>query len=114
MLAAYNAGPGRYDDHRATGRPLPAETRAYVATLLPLLGEAAPAEATEKRAEPPPDWREAPLFIIRASDMRTAAETSSGERSSDGRAAVPVGDAVDAEPQRGTMFAARANGGGMR
>ncbi len=33
MLAAYNAGPGRYDDHRATGRALPAETRAYVAAL---------------------------------------------------------------------------------
>ncbi len=33
FLAAYNAGPGRYDDHRATGRALPAETRAYVAAL---------------------------------------------------------------------------------
>jgi hypothetical protein len=38
MLAAYNAGPGRYDEHLATGRTLPAETRAYVATLAPVLG----------------------------------------------------------------------------
>jgi soluble lytic murein transglycosylase-like protein len=129
MLAAYNAGPGRYDDHRATGRPLPAETRAYVAALLPLIGGAAPADAPEKRAELPPDWREAPLFILRAGDIRTAAETStgarpsvsgtqsgerSGEQKSDGRAAVPLRDPVDAEPQRGTMFVARANGGGMR
>jgi len=122
MLAAYNAGPGRYDDHRSTGRPLPAETRAYVAALLPLIGGAAPADPPEKRAEPPPDWREAPLFIRRVSDIRTAAEPSSGarsegqsgERQSDGRAAVPVRDPVDAEPQRGTMFVARANGGGMR
>lgn len=30
-LAAYNAGPARYADHLATGRPLPAETVAYVA-----------------------------------------------------------------------------------
>ncbi|MBB2166186.1 lytic transglycosylase domain-containing protein [Gluconacetobacter sp. 1b LMG 1731] len=30
FLAAYNAGPGRYDDHLATGRPLPAETISYV------------------------------------------------------------------------------------
>ncbi|AQS89040.1 murein transglycosylase [Neoasaia chiangmaiensis NBRC 101099] len=30
FLAAYNAGPGRYDDHLATGRPLPAETVSYV------------------------------------------------------------------------------------
>ena len=114
MLAAYNAGPGRYDDHRTTGRPLPAETSAYVASLLPLLGGAAPAGMPENRAEPSLDWREAPLFILRAGDIRTAAETSSGERSSDGRAAVPVRDPVDAEPQRGSMFVARANGGGMR
>ncbi|TIX02209.1 MAG: lytic transglycosylase domain-containing protein, partial [Mesorhizobium sp.] len=37
MLAAYNAGPSRYDEHLATGRPLPAETRAYVAKLAPIL-----------------------------------------------------------------------------
>jgi soluble lytic murein transglycosylase-like protein len=30
FLAAYNAGPGRYDDHLATGRPLPDETISYV------------------------------------------------------------------------------------
>ena len=29
MLAAYNAGPARYDEYLATGRPLPAETRAW-------------------------------------------------------------------------------------
>ncbi|HWV51705.1 lytic transglycosylase domain-containing protein [Pseudorhodoplanes sp.] len=33
FLAAYNAGPGRYQEHLANGRPLPLETRAYVAQL---------------------------------------------------------------------------------
>jgi len=33
FLAAYNAGPGRYLDFVATGRPLPQETRAYVAKV---------------------------------------------------------------------------------
>lgn len=33
FLAAYNAGPARYDEHLATGRPLPAETRNYVASV---------------------------------------------------------------------------------
>lgn len=33
MFAAYNAGPGRYADHLATGRPLPGETRAYLAAV---------------------------------------------------------------------------------
>jgi hypothetical protein len=34
FLAAYNAGPTRYEDHLATGRPLPAETCAYVADVV--------------------------------------------------------------------------------
>lgn len=33
LFAAYNAGPGRYGEHLRTGRPLPAETRAYIAQL---------------------------------------------------------------------------------
>jgi soluble lytic murein transglycosylase-like protein len=33
MFAAYNAGPARYASHLATGRPLPAETRAYLAAV---------------------------------------------------------------------------------
>jgi len=37
FLAAYNAGPGRYDSHLATGRPLPEETQAYVAVLAPMI-----------------------------------------------------------------------------
>lgn len=37
FLAAYNAGPGRYEEHLATGRPLPAETLSYMATVKSLL-----------------------------------------------------------------------------
>jgi soluble lytic murein transglycosylase-like protein len=33
LFAAYNAGPGRYAEHLATGRPLPGETRRYIAQL---------------------------------------------------------------------------------
>jgi soluble lytic murein transglycosylase-like protein len=40
FLAAYNAGPGRYELHLATGRPLPDETQAYVATLAPVITRA--------------------------------------------------------------------------
>ncbi|MCC0027243.1 lytic transglycosylase [Pseudooceanicola lipolyticus] len=59
MLAAYNAGPARYDAYLESGRPLPAETRAYVATLVPLLGE----RATVLAASRPADWRDAGLFV---------------------------------------------------
>jgi len=40
FLAAYNAGPERLDDHLATGRPLPDETRRYMALLGPKLADA--------------------------------------------------------------------------
>jgi len=64
FLAAYHAGPARYEQHLATGQPLPPETRAYVAAVTPLLdneqGEQAAVDG--RRALP---WREAPLFVER-------------------------------------------------
>ena len=33
FLAAYNAGPARFDDYLQRGRPLPAETRRYLAQI---------------------------------------------------------------------------------
>ena len=46
FLAAYNAGPARYDEHLATGRPLPPETQAYVAMLSPMIGDRQPDDRT--------------------------------------------------------------------
>lgn len=37
FLAAYNAGPQRYQEHLSKGRPLPRETIDYVATLIQLI-----------------------------------------------------------------------------
>lgn len=62
FLAAYNAGPGRYAEHLATGRPLPRETRDYVATLAPIItGQALDPNPARPRTALA-DWRKAPLF----------------------------------------------------
>ena len=39
MFAAYNAGPGKLEDHLQHGADLPAETRAYVGTIAKTLHE---------------------------------------------------------------------------
>ncbi len=65
FLAAYNTGPGRYEQHLVTGEPLPAETRAYVAKIAPQIdaNAAATLQITDRPART--DWSYAPLFIGR-------------------------------------------------
>ncbi|WP_245410687.1 lytic transglycosylase domain-containing protein [Notoacmeibacter marinus] len=74
FLAAYNAGPERYQQHLDTGRTLPRETRVYMATLIPMLGLDAPANAATS-VPAPPDWREAPLFVERSERTSDADRT---------------------------------------
>jgi soluble lytic murein transglycosylase-like protein len=79
FLAAYNAGPGRYQDYVSTGRPLPAETLAYVAALAPLIG-GDPVNRGVVIAAGATAWIRAPLFAA------VADSTSSAHRpQSDGR-----------------------------
>lgn len=78
FLAAYNAGPTRYAEHVATGRPLPRETRDYVAALAPLLGASVATERHEQSALLAVDWRAAPLFTAHADQETAADETHPG------------------------------------
>ncbi len=64
FLAAYNAGPGRYEEHLATGWELPAETQAFVVALAPLVGGER-ADGAIVAAADPQAWTRAPLFIAR-------------------------------------------------
>jgi hypothetical protein len=103
FLAAYNAGPGRYEEHLA-GRPLPAETRAYVAMLRPLVGGGPFAEIVPTALALPRRWQDAPLFI----GATSAASAPTGQRplvtversSSRDRSAIT--------PQSNGLFAARS------
>jgi len=111
MLAAYNAGPGRYDDHRATGRALPAETRAYVAALVPVLGGATAPETSVRRADPPPDWREAAIFVVRSADARSAGSRSDNARSDDSRSSVTARSSDPAATSDSPLVVARSSPG---
>jgi len=70
FLAAYNAGPSRYAEHLATGRPLPRETRAYVAMLAPMIGSELPPDSRHTAVRLT-DWREAALFVAPAEGAPT-------------------------------------------
>ena len=61
LFAAYNAGPGRLDAHLLESRSLPAETRAYLATL----GQPALDEPPLTQAPVPSAAR---LFILQPTD----------------------------------------------
>jgi Transglycosylase SLT domain len=68
FLAAYNAGPERYDQYLAADRPLPAETQAYVAALAPVIN-AELRDGDASVANPDAPWRQAPLFVRRLESL---------------------------------------------
>jgi soluble lytic murein transglycosylase-like protein len=63
FLAAYNAGPDRYEDHVATSRPLPLETVTYMANVASLLKIISNETAADALAVP--TWAISPLFVLR-------------------------------------------------
>ncbi len=69
FLAAYNAGPGRYEDWRDRGRPLPAETRNYVAKISSMLQPGSAPNIVVNAAPVQParsNWTQSGLFAVRA------------------------------------------------
>lgn len=71
FLAAYNAGPSRYADHLATGRPLPAETRAFVTALAPAMTTVGTADAQSRGPVGRNGWTRASLLIARDGNSAT-------------------------------------------
>ncbi len=72
FLAAYNAGPGHYDEFLAGDRPLPAETRNYVAALAPYVDASADSLAAIPMRINRSDWTHSPLFVAQANGGTTA------------------------------------------
>lgn len=114
FLAAYNAGPARYESHLATGQPLPQETQLYLARLAPMV---AGVQAGRRPTAPDPlAWTHAPLFIVRASDAgralpgdRRAAPDRTDQDATGSRSIEPVPvDVTALAPQSNGLFVRRA------
>lgn len=103
FLAAYNAGPGRYERHLATGRPLPAETQSYVATLAPMI-ESVRTNVRVAAVRRSFAWTNSSLFVTHTAsvtpDVRSSADLRQG-RSSRAHAVVDLSALV---PQSGSLF----------
>jgi len=87
LFAAYNAGPGRYAEHLRTGRPLPAETRGYIAQL---------ARTPATPSMPPAMLSGTRLFFPLGSAKRPAVSTA--DSASDGA------DSGPEQPASGALF----------
>jgi soluble lytic murein transglycosylase-like protein len=102
FLAAYQAGPRRYEDHLTTGRALPPNTRAYVAALAPVIGGAS--DDRQVASADPLAWTRAPLFAVSnngASAAASDANSSSPHRPDSDPAVV---EASSLGPQADGLF----------
>jgi hypothetical protein len=106
FLAAYNAGPGRYERHLATGRPLPDETQAYVARLAPVINRArtnVPIGAVARSLA----WANSSLFATRTAGISSDGSSPADmcqNRSSRAHGAVDLSALV---PHSGNLFVHR-------
>ena len=112
FLAAYNAGPGRYDDYLLTGRALPAETIAYVAALAPLIGSEPLASGIAVAPLDPLVWTRSPLFVVGFDGSADAERSQPDRQSNAGRAADLQQPPIAGSTRTAGIFVTRASDGG--
>jgi hypothetical protein len=112
FLAAYNGGPARLEDYLTRNRPLPAETRRYVAMIAPYIQDIWPANrsAAEQYAvnQLPINIPAGPRYVVHRAPVLLARNTRRGheqavryaaiDRKHHGRGAVPIELAEAPEP----------------
>jgi soluble lytic murein transglycosylase-like protein len=107
FLAAYNAGPARYEEYMATGRELPAETQAYVAMLAPMIGGQVGRGINSNRGAL--SWRQAPLFVEHALSSSVADRPVLSARLNRPPNSSAIVDLSALAPQSGDLFVRRAS-----
>ncbi|RWL15135.1 MAG: lytic transglycosylase domain-containing protein [Mesorhizobium sp.] len=114
FLAAYNAGPGRYEEYLAGRRPLPAETRAYVAALASLVGGGKIDRPFGGDGIRHSKWARAPLFVAQYAYPSAVVPVQRDGQDDDAPAATPVHDLSAISPLSDDLFIARPGSGDPR
>ncbi|MGY4596968.1 soluble lytic murein transglycosylase-like protein [Bradyrhizobium sp. GM22.5] len=109
FLAAYNAGPARYGEHLA-GRPLPAETQAYLQKVVLGIGSDSAASSAVASLRPPA----AALFVVRPESSKTAARLEPGRPPNAAPRTASVHDISAVVPKAAGLFVARSDAEGPR
>ncbi|MEY9880642.1 lytic transglycosylase domain-containing protein [Bradyrhizobium sp. USDA 329] len=111
FLAAYNAGPGRYEDFRDRHRPLPAETTAYVAAIVPFVDAERTPGPLLVAAPSRSSWTQASLFFGHVDEPSSAAPAAFDRPTHDKPAVAPVHDLSAIAPQSEGLFVALSTAG---
>ncbi|CDX24418.1 Lytic transglycosylase catalytic [Mesorhizobium sp. ORS 3324] len=102
-IAAYNAGPGRYEAS-LQGRRLPRETLAYVAIVSSAIGSAGRAKLGSPAVSARDGWKYAPLFAAQPSGSPGDRSTQPERFRNDTSSAVPKKGSVDPAPRSIGLF----------
>jgi soluble lytic murein transglycosylase-like protein len=113
FLAAYDAGPARYEAYLAAGQPLPNETLAYVARLAPVVTGGAVASGVVLASATPP-WLQAPLFVVHSDSALMPSRPTSKPHDRQSSIVVRLADLTGLVPQSNGLFAASSQQGGTR
>ncbi|KJC56176.1 hypothetical protein UP10_36920 [Bradyrhizobium sp. LTSPM299] len=108
FLAAYNAGPGRYENHLATGRPLPDETQDYIAMLAPMIGGKQANGKIVAAADSLTSARST-LFVVRPVNSSSNDRRASGVWPDRRSTVRPIVDLSALVPQSGNLFVHHAS-----
>jgi hypothetical protein len=109
FLAAYNAGPARYEEHLA-GRPLPAETQAYLDKLTSVVGSDIAVSSAVASLRP----SAAALFVVRSDNSNTFVWVQPIRLPNRTPTADSARDISAIVPQATGLFVARSDVGGLR